>query len=189
MVDGLATMVTVATGFVTGVTVTVAVAAAVPCVPVAVAVYMVVTAGVTTLDPPLACKVNTLPSLPATATSVALVALTVSVEDAPAAIVNGLAAMLTATAGFEVAEMPPPHPEAPSSNARLDSSTAPDRRRERVRGVCCLPEVFAFAFNARDARRKDPRRSMAALVDGSLLQATVNRFSKQDIWISLERWA
>jgi len=64
--------------------------------------------------------VYVLPSLPATVTCVALLAVTVSVDDPPAAIEVGLATMVIVGAGFAVtvtmavavADPPPPDAEA-----------------------------------------------------------------------------
>lgn len=63
---GLAVMLTVGVGF--GVTVTVALAEVFPPLPMALAVYVVVTAGLTACVPPLDCKVYVLPSVPAIVT-------------------------------------------------------------------------------------------------------------------------
>ena len=54
---GLAVMLTVGAGGVAGVTVTVVLAEALPPAPVAVAVYVVVTVGLTGWVPPSACRV------------------------------------------------------------------------------------------------------------------------------------
>jgi len=88
-----------------------------PPVPVAVAVYMVVTAGVTTFVPPLELRVYALPSLPAITTSVASVAATVNVEVTPAAIEDGLAEMLTVGA-TDVRVAFPPQPANSSGSKR-----------------------------------------------------------------------
>jgi hypothetical protein len=79
--------------------VTVAVAEAVPPDPVAVAVYVVVVVGLTDCVPPFDCRVYLLPSDPLTVTCVALVAVTVSVEEPPLVIEVGLELMLTVGAG------------------------------------------------------------------------------------------
>lgn len=79
---------------------------------------MVVALGLTACVPPLGCKVYVVPSLPATVTCVALLAVTVSVEEAPAAIKVGLATMLTVgavlafTITVAVADADPPGPVA-----------------------------------------------------------------------------
>lgn len=95
---GLADIVTVGGGF--AVTVTVAVAVVDPPAPVAVAVYVVVVAGLTACWPPVADRVYELPSEPVTVTVVARVALTVRMDEAPAAIAVGLAVMLTVGGGL-----------------------------------------------------------------------------------------
>ena len=89
--EGFAVMLAVGATF----TVTVAVAVTVPPVPVAVAVYVVVPVGFTDCVPPEAARVYELLSVPVTVTAVAFAALTVSVEDPPEAIEDGLAEMLT----------------------------------------------------------------------------------------------
>jgi hypothetical protein len=53
--------------------------------------------------PPAAARVYELPSLPATVTEVAFVAVTVSVEELPDAIEVGSAAMVTVGAGPDAA--------------------------------------------------------------------------------------
>jgi hypothetical protein len=94
---GLAAILTVGAGLVT---VTVAPAETFPPVPVAVAVYVVVAVGLTDCVPPVDVRVYELPSLPVIVTPVALVAVTVSVDDPPAVIEVGLAAILTVGAGL-----------------------------------------------------------------------------------------
>lgn len=64
-------------------TVTVAVAEALPPLPAALAVYVVVVAGFTTCVPPLMGSEYELPSLPATVTCFAFVAVTVRVDELP----------------------------------------------------------------------------------------------------------
>ena len=56
--------------------------------------------GLTTCDPPLALRVYELPSLPLIVTPVALVAVTVKVEDLPETIEVGLALSVTVAAGL-----------------------------------------------------------------------------------------
>lgn len=68
-------------------------------VPVAVAVYVVVSAGFTCCVPPVFAKGNDEPSVPVITTVVAFVAATVRVEEVPAAIVVGFAVMVTVGVG------------------------------------------------------------------------------------------
>jgi hypothetical protein len=86
------------------VTVTVAVAVAgVPPLPgLAVAVYVVVAAGVTLCVPPVGLRVYLLPSEPVRVTVVAFVATTVRVEEPPAETDAGLAVMVTVGAAATV---------------------------------------------------------------------------------------
>jgi hypothetical protein len=60
---------------------------------------VVVALGLTACVPPVPARVYELPSLPDTVTVVAFVAVTVRVEELPAAIEVGLAAMVTVGAG------------------------------------------------------------------------------------------
>ncbi len=101
---GFAVRETVGAGVVAAPTVTVADAVAVPPLPVAVAVYVVVAEGVIAWVPPVAAIVYLLPSLPATVTVVALVALTVNIDEALAVTDAGLALM--ATVGAAVVPLP-----------------------------------------------------------------------------------
>jgi hypothetical protein len=82
-----------------GSTVTVTVAEAFPPAPVAVAVYVVLAAGVTVCVPPAACRVYVVLSDPVTTTWVALVAATVRVDAVPMVIDVELAVMLTVGTG------------------------------------------------------------------------------------------
>ena len=100
-------------------TVTVAVATTEPAGFVAVAVYVVVAAGVTACVPPVAAIWYVLPSLPVNVSVVALVAATVSVEEDPALIEAGFALIVTVGAAAEpftvntaVADVVPPVPVA-----------------------------------------------------------------------------
>ena len=69
---------------------------------------MVVTEGLTACVPPPAGSAYELPSLPLTATSVALVAVTVNMDEAPAIIAAGLAEMpLVGIAGAALNWVPP----------------------------------------------------------------------------------
>jgi hypothetical protein len=93
IVVGLADMVTV--GGVAAVTVTVAVAEIFPVPPAATAVYVVVLAGLTACVPPVELSWYELPSDPLTVTAEAFVAVTVRVDEAPAAMEAGAATMVT----------------------------------------------------------------------------------------------
>jgi hypothetical protein len=90
---GFATICTVGAGF--AVTVTVTVALAVVPLPVAVAVYVVVADGLTGCVPPVAPMVYVLPSEPLTLTCVAFVAVMVRMDEPPAVIDVGVAAIVT----------------------------------------------------------------------------------------------
>jgi hypothetical protein len=65
-------------------------------------VYVVVAVGLTACVPPLGCNVYVLPSLPVTATCVALLAVTVNVEELPSLIEVGLATIVTVGAALAV---------------------------------------------------------------------------------------
>ena len=71
---------------------------------------MVVAVGLTACVPPLACRVYELPSLPATVTWVAFVAVTVNMDELPAAIEAGLAAIATVGGGDVATRLPLTHP-------------------------------------------------------------------------------
>jgi hypothetical protein len=79
---------------------------------------VVVTVGLTACVPPFGCSVYVLPSLPVTVTWVALVAVTVKVDELPEVIDVGFAVMVTVGAGFGVTvtiaavEVLPPVPVA-----------------------------------------------------------------------------
>ena len=89
-----------------------------PLVPVAVAVYAVVAVGLTGCVPPVAASVYETPPGAVTVTALALVAVTVSVDEFPDAIDAGFAVMVTVGAGFgvtvtiAVALVVPPGPAA-----------------------------------------------------------------------------
>lgn len=73
--------------------------------------------GLTDCAPPFEAKMYELPSLPLTVTAVALLAVTVSVEELPEVIEVGFAAILTIGAGLvtvtvALAEIFPPAPVA-----------------------------------------------------------------------------
>lgn len=109
IVEGLAAMVTVGAGG--PLTVTTVLAEVFPAGPEATAVYVVVVAGLTVCDPPVAANVYLLPSDPVIVTCVAFAATTVKVEDAPAAIEEGVAVIVNAGTGFGVPRVPKrPHP-------------------------------------------------------------------------------
>jgi len=105
---GLAEIVTV--GFATAFTVTEVDAVAEPPGPFAVAVYVVVAAGLTDFVPPFPDRVKLLLSVPVTVTDSAFVAATVSVEALPAVTEVGLAEIDTVglAAGPELCETPHP---------------------------------------------------------------------------------
>jgi hypothetical protein len=63
---------------------------------------VVVTVGLTVCVPPVADKGYEVPSLPVITTTVALVALTVNVEEVPDVIAGGVAVTVTDGAGLEV---------------------------------------------------------------------------------------
>jgi hypothetical protein len=148
---GLAAICTVTAGVV-DVTVTTAVAVTVPPVPDAFAVYVVVAAGVTAFVPPVEDIVYELPSVPVTATVVALLAAMVSVEEAPAAIDAGLAVTVTAgvVCGGVVRCSVPPHP---ATTARSRPENKGNDRSDRCGRQDCnfmtLPscfEIFKLSF-------------------------------------------
>jgi hypothetical protein len=115
---GLAVMLTVGGGVVEPVTVTVAAADTLPETPVATAVYVVVLAGLTACVPPVEVSWYELPSDPLTVTVAALAAVTVRVDEAPAAIETGDATMLT-VAGLTMLTWVPPQPATRNANRRL----------------------------------------------------------------------
>src|ERR1700751_5744747 len=101
------------------VTITVAEAVALPPLPFSVTVYVVLAAGPTAWVPPLAPSVYELPSEPLIVTCVALVAVTVRIDELPAAIDVGFAVIVTAGGGkfaetetVTVAVADPPEPAA-----------------------------------------------------------------------------
>jgi hypothetical protein len=77
---------------------------------------VVVTVGLTACVPPFGCRVYELPSVPVTITWVALLAVTVKVDELPELIEGGLAVMVTvgdaATVTVVVAVVFPPAPVA-----------------------------------------------------------------------------
>ena len=113
---GLAVMLTVGAGL--AATVTVAVAETFPATPVAVAVYVVVLDGLTACVPPVELSWYELPSDPVTVTPEALVAITVSVDEAPAAMEAGIATTLT-VAGLTMLTWVPLQPATINANKRL----------------------------------------------------------------------
>jgi hypothetical protein len=114
--EGVAVIVTVGGGL--AVTVTVAVAETGPETPVAVAVYVVVLAGLTACVPPVELSWYELPSDPVTVTPEALVAVTLSVDEAPAAMEAGAATTLT-VAGLTMLTWLPLQPATISAMKRL----------------------------------------------------------------------
>jgi hypothetical protein len=114
--EGVAVMLTVGGGL--AVTVTVAVADTGPETPVAVAVYVVVLAGLTACVPPVELSWYELPSDPVTVTPEALAAATLSVDEAPAAMEAGVATTLT-VAGLTMLTWVPLQPAAINAMKRL----------------------------------------------------------------------
>jgi hypothetical protein len=88
--------------------------------------------------PPAAATVLLLPSEPVTVTPVAFVAVTVNVEEAPAATVVGLAVMVTVAAvGAVVAALVEPHPDTSRNGEQIIAiamSDSIERNRETRRG-------------------------------------------------------
>jgi hypothetical protein len=109
---------------------------------------VVVAAGLTACVPPLGCRVYELPSLPATVTVVALVAITVKVEELPAATDAGLASIATVGAGDLLPMLIPAHP---ASRRGRRSPGRMNNKRERLDWPmhACVT-VFAFVFLAVD---------------------------------------
>jgi hypothetical protein len=103
---------------------------------------VVVALGLTACVPPVAARVYELPSLPATVTEVAFAAVTVRVEDAPAAIDAGLAVMATVGAVFVGVLTFAEHPVNSSGKRRAGIVQKIDRQTEwRTRA---LIKVFSF---------------------------------------------
>lgn len=126
---GLAVMLTVGGGFVAAVTATVAVAEIFPVTPVAAAVYVVVLAGLTACVPPVELSWYELPSDPLTVTPEAFAAVTVSVDEPPAAMEVGVATMLT-VAGLTMLSWLELQPANMNANRRL-----PTRYERNWRGI------------------------------------------------------
>jgi hypothetical protein len=102
----------------------------------------VVAVGLTACVPPAAVRVYELPSLPLMVTEVAFAAVTVRVEDAPAAIDAGLAVMVTVGAVFVGVLTFAPHPVNSSGSSRAGSAQKIGREIEwRTRA---LIKVFSF---------------------------------------------
>ncbi len=82
-----------------------------------------VAAGLTACVPPLGCTLNVLPSEPVNVMDVAFVAVTVSVEELPAAIEAGLAPMVTVgiAGGGAAVEWPDPQAVTSKSRGRMNS--------------------------------------------------------------------
>jgi hypothetical protein len=72
---------------------------------------------------------------------VAFVAVTVKVDELPGAIEMGLAPMLTAGTGVEIAETLPPHPMSSVARGRLDTSVAEKRVRQMEKRMRFLIKV------------------------------------------------
>lgn len=121
---GFAMMLTVGAGGNAAATVIVTVVETVPPFPVAVAVYVVVAVGLTDCVPPVGWRVYELPSVPVIVTAVALLAVTVSVDELPEVMEVGLAVMLTVGGGAELPILPTlAHPVNISSSGRQDNIT------------------------------------------------------------------
>ena len=139
MAVGVATIVTV--GALGAVTVIVVLAVVVPPGPVAVAVYVVVAAGVTACVPPVAANVNVVLSVLSEITTwVALLAATLRVEESPAITVLGFAVMVTvgsAVGGGVLAEVVlPQEVNGASDTATTEISVAGHiQRRANVDGA------------------------------------------------------
>lgn len=140
---GLAVMLTVGRGL--AATVTVAVAVAFPETPAAVAVYVVVLAGLTACVPPVELSWYELPSDPVTVTVEALVAVTFSVDEAPAAMEAGVATTVT-VAGLTMLTWVPLQPATINTNKRL-----PTRYDEICREILdnCAKSKFVLHSVAR----------------------------------------
>ena len=110
-------------------------------------------AGVTVRVPPVVDMVLLLPSDPVTVTAVALAAATVNVDDAPAATVVGLAAIVTV--GAVVVGVPAPtvpHPVITKSNDRVIARgiriVRSGRETRTFITVFVLPSMFMRAKRA-----------------------------------------
>lgn len=84
-----------------------------------------VAAGLTAWVPPLGCTLSVLPSEPVKVMDVALLAVTVSVDELPAVIEDGLAAMVTVGAAGEGAavEWPDPQPVESKHRGRINKTS------------------------------------------------------------------
>jgi hypothetical protein len=85
--------------------------------------------GLTACVPPAGCSVYEVPSLPATVTLVALVAVTVKVDELPAAIDVGLALMAIVGTGGVLLMLPPAHPVRSSGSKRPESTKGTIRQK------------------------------------------------------------
>lgn len=114
--------------------------------PVALAVYVVVAAGLTLCVPPAAGNVYELPSEPVIVTVVAFAAVTESVDVVPAATVVGLADMLTVGAGLATLPLTPPHPASSTSpKPRIKNSRETNRQNfENSGDTGALPRPCAI---------------------------------------------
>ena len=108
--------------------------------------------------PPAAGMVLLLPSEPVTVTPVAFVAVTVNVDEAPAATVVGLAVMVTVAAAVPLAVPVEPHP-ATSRNGEqiitIPMSDSIERNREtrrwRERRTFTMGESFLLQMSDEDS--------------------------------------
>lgn len=105
---------------------------------------MVVVVGLTACVPPAACRVNEVPSLPATVTLVESVAVTVKVEELPAAIDVGLAVMATVGAGDVLLMLPLTHPVNSRVSKRPESTKGILRRKDWWMRVFVTMCAFLF---------------------------------------------
>lgn len=91
--------------------------------------------GLTFCVPPFAAKLYELPSLPVTVTVVALDAVTVNVDELPAATDVGLAVIATVAAEVAWPDTLVPHPEKNRENDRHNIAAAGSRRWEKNLGA------------------------------------------------------
>jgi hypothetical protein len=108
---------------------------------------VVVAAGLTICTPPFGGKLYVLLSVPVSVICVALVAVTVKVDEFPAVIEAGLAEMLTVGGGFETTVLPPPHPLNSNDSARPGNSAAGKNVREKYRGRRILNKASPLSMS------------------------------------------
>lgn len=108
--------------------------------------------------PPAAGMVLLLPSDPVTVTPVAFVAVTVNVDEAPAATVVGLAVMVTVAAAVPLAVPAEPHPamtRSPEQIITIAMSDSIERNREtrrwRERHTFTMGESFLLQMSDEDS--------------------------------------